>query len=146
MKTRLQKKREWCYGSTTAKGAICRMSRKTQCISKHYRKRKFRRWNKMAEKGRKDGSAAGAGIGVTLFNANANFSRCRNIWKVIHNSIATCSGSVHQWIRESKMRTSNLILCEDANSIGYERSKTKVCMIKLMASVHCSFKCANRNN
>ena len=49
---------------------------KTQCISKHYRKMNS---NKMAEKGGKDGEAAGAGIGVTLFNANANFSQCRNI-------------------------------------------------------------------
>lgn len=75
------------------------------------------------------------------------FPKVETFENVIHNSIATCSGSVHQCIRESKMRTSNLIiLYEDTNSIGYEHSKTKVCMMKMMAPVHGSFKCANRNN
>lgn len=54
---------------------------KTQCISKHYRKRKFKKWNEMAEKGRKDGEAPGDEIGISLFNANANFSQGGNIWK-----------------------------------------------------------------
>lgn len=45
------------------------------------------------------------------------------------------------------MRTPKLItLCEDANSIRYKHSKTTVCMVEMVTSVCCSFKCVNRNN
>lgn len=65
----------------------------------------------------------------------------------IHNTITTFAYAAHQCIKESKMQTPSLIiLCEDASFIGYEHSKTKVCMAKMMASLHCSFKCVNRNN
>lgn len=86
----------------------------------------------MAEKGRKDRDATGAGIGMILFSV-AHFPQCRDIWK--------CHSQYYRkffrfCIKESKMRTPNLIrLCEDANSTGYEHSKTKVCMLKMMAFI-----------
>lgn len=64
---------------------------------------------------------------------------------VMHNTIVSFSDAV--CIKESKTRTPNLMrLCEDANSTGYEHSKTKVCTLKMMALAHCSLKCVNRNN
>lgn len=86
----------------------------------------------------------GAGIGMILFNV-AHFAQCRDIWKCHSRYYRNFSDTV--CIKESKTRTLNLIrLCEDANSTGYEHSKTKVCMLKMMALAHCSLKRVNRNN
>lgn len=74
--------------------------------------------NKMAKKGRKDGEAVGAGLGMILFNVHV--AQCRDIRKCHSQYYRKFSDSV--CIKESKARTPNLIIpCEDANSTGYEQ-------------------------
>lgn len=101
--------------------------------------------NKMAEKGRKDrekqwGLEQAWFCSMLLLLLNVEI-----FGNVIHNTIVSFSDAV--CIKESKTRTPNLIrLCEDVNSTGYEHSKTKVGMLKMMALPHCSLKRVNRNN